>query len=367
MNKNTFSLSFSQFVLLIYKTQIGIGVLTLPRELFKAGNYDSWLAIFIGWLSSIVVCLFIIRTLEKHPNQSLFELLPHLFGKWIGNFLLATWVVYALLNCSFVFMYTVILIKIWILPFTNAAYIGLLLTLPVYCITKSKLQLISRYAEFTFIITFWMYAVIILGINEVVWENLFPIFRDGWRPVIESTPATVLSFLGFEQLFLLYPLLKNKQKAVKGVIIANSMTAIILLIVTIAAFIRMSELELSNTLWPTLNALKLIRFPFLERFEVIFISAYVIVLLMSVIPYLHMTLTGTAQLFNRSKLSQPLMITILLTWVVLLYSPYINHATILEAKKCFVYIGTFFAFAFPILLWLYNKAFLALQGRKKLG
>jgi hypothetical protein len=212
-----------------------------------------------------------------------------------------------------------------------------------------------------------MYAIILLAVQNSIWENLLPIARDGWLPVLKTTPVTITAFLGFEQIFILYPKLKNKQKAVKGIVIANSMTAIILLIVTIASFIRMTKVELLGVLWPTLNLLKLIRFPFLERFEVIFISAYVIVLLMSVIPYLHMSLTGAIQLFKRPKLFRPIMIVILVTWLLALYSPFVNHNMFVEAKTWISYIGATFAFAFPILLWLYNKAFLALQGRKKQG
>lgn len=367
MNNKTFSLSFSQFVLIIYKTQIGIGVLTLPRDIFNAGGYDGWIAIIVAWLASIFLSLLIIRTLERHPDKTLFELLPHLFGKWLGNFLLATWVLYALLNCSFVFMYTTDLIKVWILPYSHIPFIGLLLALPVYFVTRSGLQLISPYAEFTFLSTLWMYVVILIGVQDVTWENLLPILRDGWKPILHATPSTILSFLGFEQIFLLYPLLRDKQKAVKGFVIANSMTAVVLLIVTIATFIRMSKIELSHSIWPTLNLLKLIRFPFLERFEVIFISAYISVLLMSVIPYLYMTLTGATQLFKRPKLYNPLMIVILVAWIIILYSPLVTHVTILEGKKFFIYIGAIFTIAFPIFLWLYNKAFLAVRGRKKLG
>jgi spore germination protein (amino acid permease) len=357
-----FSLSLNQYVFLIYKTQIGVGVLTLPHDLFVVSESDGWIAIIIGWVITTIISFLIIHTLEKNPNENLFDLLPKYFGKWLGKLILVCWILYALFAASTSFIYTVYLIKVWVLPNTNPVLIGLLFIVPIYQITRLGLPMISRYAEFTFLITIWMYPIILITAKDGIWLNLIPIARDGFLPILKSTPITALSFLGFEMAFVLYPRLQNKKKAYKGILLANTMTAIVLIMVSILSYVRLSETELSFAVWPTLDLIKLVHFPFLERLEIIFISAYIIILFMSVIPYLHMSLVGSSHLFQRS-IKKPLLLAILLLWVVGLFFPIIGFQPIISIKKWLSTSGLIFAFIFPVALWLYSKVFLAIRKK----
>ncbi|MXQ52187.1 GerAB/ArcD/ProY family transporter [Shimazuella alba] len=359
MFNKKFSLSFSQYVFLIYKTQIGVGVLTLPHDLFVISGSDGWIAIIIGWMISTIVSFLIINTLEKNPDETLFDLLPRYFGKWLGKIILVCWILYALFAASYSFMYTVYLIKVWVLPNTNPVLIGLLFIIPIYQITRLGLPMISRYAEFTFLITIWMYPIILITAQEGIWLNLMPIARDGFLPILKSTPVTALSFLGFEMAFVLYPRLQNKKKAFKGILLANTMTAIVLIMVTVLSYIRLSETELAFAVWPTLDLIKLVHFPFLERLEIIFISAYIIILFMSVIPYLHMALIGSSNLFQRS-IKKPLLPVILTIWVGGLFFPIIGFQPVISIKKMLSTSGLIFAFLFPVVFWIYSKVFLAI-------
>jgi spore germination protein (amino acid permease) len=356
MPSKGFSLSFSQYVFLIYKIQIGIGVLTLPHDLFVSGGVDGWIAIIFGWAATNIISYIIIKTMEKHPAQNLFEILPIYLGKWIGKFVIVLWIVYALFTSSFVFLYTVDLIEVWVLPLTHPAVLGVLFLIPIYQIVKHGLPMISRFAEFTFLFTMWMYPVILTCANHGLWINLLPIAREGLLPILKSTPMTALSFMGFEMAFLLYPRLRDKKKAFKGIFIANSMTAFVLIMVTVFSFIRLSDMELANAVWPTLDLLKLIRFPFLERLEIIFVSGYIIILFMSIIPYLHMVLIGTLDLF-KNTMKPWTLIAIFTLWVAALFSPYISFEYIVMMKQIYRQVGYTFAYIFPIGFWIYSKVY----------
>ena len=347
MSNKPFSLSSSQYVFVIYKTQIGIGILTIPHYLFLSSGIDGWITIIFGWLVSVIISFLIINTLEKHPNETLFDLLPKYFGKWLGKMILFCWILYTLFAASYVFMYSIFLIKVWVLPNTDPILLGLLFLVPIYQITKHSLPMISRY------------PIILITAHNGLWLNLLPIMKDGWVPIFKSTPLTSLSFLGFEMAYLLYPRLQNKKFAYKGIFIANTMNAIVLIMVTILSFVRLSEAELSYAIWPTLDLIKLIRFPFLERLEIIFISAYIIILFMTVIPYLYMGLTGTLQLFPKTIKMKPVLAVVLLIWMIILFFPVIGFQPIIYFKRWFSNLGYIFAFLFPIFLWLYSKVFWA--------
>lgn len=162
--------------------------------------------------------------------------------------------------------------------------------------------------------------------------------------------------MGFEMAFLLYPRLQDKKKAFKGIFIANSMTATVLIMVTILSFIRLSDLELANAVWPTLDLLKLIRFPFLERLEIIFVSGYTIILFMTLIPYLHMIIMGTSKLYKHPMKRRTLIIIFTL-WITALFTPLISFEYIVMIKRIYRQIGFSFAYLFPIGFWLYSKAY----------
>ncbi len=78
-------ITFMQYIFLIHGVQIGVGVLTLPRELAEKAGTDGWIAIIIGWLFSTVASLIIIQIMKKYPNGTILDLLTHYFGKWIGK------------------------------------------------------------------------------------------------------------------------------------------------------------------------------------------------------------------------------------------------------------------------------------------
>ncbi|WP_028775709.1 GerAB/ArcD/ProY family transporter [Shimazuella kribbensis] len=365
MAKKSFQLSFSQYVFLIYKTQIGVGVLTIPHDIFiEGGGSDGWIAIILGWIITNAVSFLILNTMKNHPNDTLFDLIPKYFGRWLGKVIIFGWFLYVLFAASFSFLYSVFLIKVWVLPNTNPLLIGLLFIIPIYQITRKGIPMISRFAQFTFLITLWMIPTLFFSIKNGIWLNLLPLVRDGWMPIFKVIPMTSLSFLGFELAFFLYPYLKNKKDAYKGILISNTMTACVLIFVTILSYIRLSDSELVYDLWPTLDLLKLIRFPFLERLEIIFISGYIIILFMTVIPYLFIALDGSRYLTNRRSITQPALIIILLGWLGILYSSQFEIENIVHLKKWLSNSGKFFGFIFPICLWLYGKIFLAIKKER---
>jgi spore germination protein (amino acid permease) len=362
-NKNT-KITLTQYIFLIYKTQIGIGVLTIPHDTFQKSNTDGWIGIIIGWAISVFVSIIIIHFMKKNPDKTLYELLPIYFGKWIGKLLIVCWILYVLFAGSYSFIYTIYIIIVWVLPNTDPKLLAGLFIIPIYQITRRGLPMISRFAELVFLITIWMVPVILISIQNGIWWNLLPILREGIAPVIRTIPVTTLSFLGFELAFFLYPHLQNKKHATRGLIIANSLTAAVLLVVTIISFIRLSEGELTYTVWPTLDLLKIIHFAFLERLEIIFISAYIIILFMSVIPYLHTSLLGVKTLFPKKINTHALLIIVLIGWVVLLYFPILNFETIIKVKMILGKCGIAFAFLFPVFIWMYDKIFSIFKKKK---
>ncbi len=345
-------LSLKQFVFIIYKTQIGIGVLTLPREVADPAGTDGWIAVIGGWLLAILVSLVIIHIMQKYEKDTLYDLFTRLFGKWIGKFFSLCWIGYGAIITWYVIFASVYVMQVWILPKTPNVWIILFFLIPIYMITKNGLNVIGRYSEFVYYFSFWMPPLLLFALKDSHWLNLLPVLKDGWLPIFGSLKTTVLSFLGFEMAFFIYPYLKDKKKAYAGVIIANSLSFIVYLIVTIMSFIYFSPYQLSNLKWPTLNLLKTIEFPFIERFEIIFLALYFVVLSVTAVTYLYLTVVGTSHVMGRkSYLGSLRIFMVILVIFALFYDP-----SFLDLDKIGEFLnvtGILFTYVFPFLLLVY--------------
>lgn len=357
MNKYSFNqISLKQYIFIIYKTQVGIGVLSLPRDLAKTGGTDGWISILLGWILSILLSLVIIKIMEKNPEYTLLELLSKYFGKWVGKSLSVLWILYAAFAASVVMFSTIHIIKIWIVPDIRDFILMILFIIPIYMITKQGIKVIGLFAELVFLITFWMPFLMLFALKDTHWLFLLPIAKEGLFPIMSTVKSTILSFLGFELAFILYPFLKDKKSASKGIVIANSLSMIIFIMVTVISYVKFSPEEITDYAYPTLNLLKLIRLPVLERLEIIFLSFYLFILFMTIIPYLYTAVLGASQLCGKQDHRNVLRILLCL-WILLSFFFLPSSSQVTQMGKSWGTVGTYFAFVFPIFLWIYGWLF----------
>lgn len=357
MNKYSFNqISLKQYIFIIFETQIGIGVLSLPRDIAKTAGKDGWISILLGWILSILLSLIIIRIMEKNPEYTLIELLSKYFGKWVGKSLSVFWILYAAFAASVVMFSTIHIIKVWIILDIRDFILMILFVIPIYMIAKHGIRVIGIFAELVFLVSLWMPFLLFFAFKDTHWLFLLPIGKEGLLPILSTVKSTIISFLGFELAFILYPFLKDKKSATKGIVIANSLSMFVFLMVTVISFVRFSQDQIKDYAYPTLNLLKLIRLPFLERLEITFLSFYLFLLFMTIIPYLYTAVLGASQLCGKQDHRNVLRILVCL-WILVSFFFHPSSSQIIQMGKPWGMAGTYFAFVFPILLWIYGWLF----------
>lgn len=357
MNKYSFNqISLKQYILIIFETQVGIGILSLPHDLAKTAGTDGWISIILGWVASMLLSLVIIRIMEKNPEYTLFELLTKYFGKWVGKGIAAAWILLAAYAASTVMLSTIHIIKIWIVQDIQNFVLMILFTIPIYMITKQGIRVIGLFAELVFIVTMWMPFLLLLALKDIEWMYLLPLGKEGVFPILSTVKSTIFSFFGFELAFILYPFLKDKKSASKGIVIANSLTMIIYLTTTIVCFIKFSPAEVTDYVYPVLNLLKVIRLPFLERLEIMCLSFYLFMIFMTIIPYLYVAALGTSQLLGKQDHRNALRILLFL-WILLSFFFIPSSSQITQMANSWEIAGLYSAFVFPIFLWIYGWIF----------
>ncbi|MEK3884472.1 GerAB/ArcD/ProY family transporter [Paenibacillus sp. PL2-23] len=350
-----------QYTFLIHGMQIGVGMLSLPSALAEKGGTDGWIALFVGWLASLTASILIIQLMKRYPDCTLPELLSRIMGKWAGK---AAYLFFGLYYA--LFAYTVLArmslhIESWILQQSNASIFFLLFCIPTYMIARKGLRILGRYAEFIFLFSLWMLYMFLLPLREAHWLHILPILKDGMLPVVDAIPSTLLSFLGFEAAFFFYAGLNKKKHAVKGMVIANTLTLLVYVMVTIVCFVFFSPDDISSYHEPVISLLKVIEFRFVERVDIIVFSGYLLIVSTTWIPSIHIATSCASQLFGSRKFTRTLLILLGIGCIIVFgHGPtFIKNNELIKLLNIYGFIA---AFALPLLLWLLVAALRLRKG-----
>lgn len=341
-----------QYIFLIHGVQVGVGLLSLPRELAKIAGTDGWISIIIGYFLSTVAGLLIIQVMKKYPNGTILDLITHYFGKWVGKIAALVFGLYFAFLASIIFIRECLFIQFWILPQTDMFILMLLLSIPTYLLVRNNIKIIARYSQLVFFMTTWLIFLYFPPLKEAHWLHFLPVVKEGWIPIFTAVNVTIFSFIGLEIAFFLYPLLQKKQKASAGLVIANTLTLLILLTTTIITFAFFSPDEITQFKEPTISVLKIVEFKFLERVEIVFLSFYFFVISTTVLPLMYSTVYCVSQLVGAQNHSK------FVGWYLLLNLVYIVFITQSfdkndQLSKLVQPISLFLAYVFPICLLLY--------------
>ncbi|QDX95417.1 spore gernimation protein [Brevibacillus laterosporus] len=346
-------ITLMQYILLIHGTQVGIGILTLPRELTEIAGTDGWISILLGWMLSICASLLITYIMKKHPQKTLFDLLPYYFGTWLGNFGNLLMILYGAFVTVTVLFTALFVINVWVLVETPNYMILALYLIPAYIIGHKGVRVLGRYSEIIFFLTLWIPILLLVPLQDAHPLHLLPVIKEGWLPIFHAVKTTIVSFLGFEMAFFFYPFLTCKQHATKGIVIANTLSLLVFLHITLITYLFYSPYESIQYQWPTLNLLKEIEFPFLERFEIIFLSSYMVVLSTTWLPYTFITVFGSSTLLKKEAHYQQHLLVFLVLLLITGFFFQPSYTQIAQLAKAWGAAGSIIAYVLPVVLWLY--------------
>ncbi|KMY52225.1 spore gernimation protein [Peribacillus loiseleuriae] len=342
-----------QFILVIHGLQVGVGVLELPRKLAETAGTDGWISIILGWILTTIASLIIIQVMKKNPHGSILELVTQNFGKLIGKLVTILFALYFAALSVIILIRESLFIQKWLLPQTAFPVLLLLLIIPSYLIVQHNIRVLARYSEFIFYISLWIFIVYLIPTKEAHLLNLLPVLKDGMKPILQAVHSTLLSFIGFEAAFFLYPFLRQKQAAALGIVVANTLSMLLFLIVTIAAFSFFSPDEITQFKEPVINMFKVIEFQFIERLEIIFLTYYIFVISTTALPLLFLTVFCTSKLTGRQDRHSRHLIWFFsaLFIYVLMSSPTFQQNSQWQGK--IANLSIFVAYLLPLFLWMF--------------
>ncbi|MCZ8511444.1 GerAB/ArcD/ProY family transporter [Paenibacillus filicis] len=353
MNKyNVKQISLFQFIFIIHGAQLTIGNLSLPRRLGETAGTDGWISVILGWVLAMISSFFMIRVMRRHPEDTLFDLALRYLGKWGGMGVAILVLLYYSFAGFAAFFSLLFIIKSWLLLATPTYMVAGLFLIPGYIVIKNGIAMLGRFNEVIFLISIVLPLLLLLVLKEVHFYQLLPVLKEGWGPVIHGVTPTLLCFLGFETAFILYPFLNQKEQAMKGIFIANTLSLIVLLEVTLLTSAYFSPEEIVRYQLPVVSLMKSVQINFIERVDVLYLSAYIMVASVTWMTFMWSAVFGMGKLMpGISRRMHALFHTLLILFISFFYKPSFPESV--NINYWWANFGYVIAYSLPPIIYLW--------------
>lgn len=255
----------------------GIGI----QNILKISKYDTWISILLGIIIGFLPILIVMYLNKKNTN--LFDILKSKIAKFIIMLFLC---------------FSFITLLHDFISFSNLKYlfetsnliIALLFILPSLYIVNKGIEKIGRSALFMFYISVFLFFIICISLIQFIdFNNLKPILKDGFIPILKSSihfisyslaPILFLSIIPKEE--------KNYKEYNKKILIGYiiSSFSIFIIIFYITTVFNYQYASLFN--YPTYFLFKKIEYKFLSNIENILSLFFIIDYFYTIFVYMYL-------------------------------------------------------------------------------
>ncbi|BFT69456.1 GerAB/ArcD/ProY family transporter [Paenibacillus sp. P36] len=284
------SITRSQLFFLIIKTQIGIGLLSLPSKIQSSANGDAWISVLIAG-SIIQLLLFIYwRLLRKFPDLTLSGITVELFGSYIGKGINIIYYVFFIFIAAYATTLYVQLVHTWMLTYTPSWVLEFLIIGTGVYLAHENLRVIARF----FVLTSVLFGCLILlsffnFTNEMHITNILPIGQSGIEQMLKGSEKTFFSMLGFEVILYFFTQVQNNSKGLIRIIsLANCFVTLFYAYFVFICVIGFSPKALGQINEPVLYIFKGLTYQVFDRLDLIFLTIWFIPMTATIVSYLCM-------------------------------------------------------------------------------
>ncbi|ATF10976.1 spore gernimation protein [Brevibacillus brevis X23] len=335
--------------LLVHGTQVGMGVLGFQRIIAKEAGHDAWISVILAGLITHVTVWIIIKTLQKYPSADLYGIQEDVFGRWLGTGISLLYLTYFFISAGVILRNYIEVVQTWVFPNLPTWILSGIILFLVYYTIVGGIRVIAGYTFFSIMVTIWLLCDLYFPLQYAHWEYLFPIMDSSLENLFKGMLAMSLTSVGFEVIYVVYPFVENKDRVNKSTQWAVLVTYLAYLLIMLVSLVFFSQGQLMRTIWATLNLHKMVYLPVLERFELVVISLWLIVILPNIMLYLWCSARGLKRLFGFNLRTS-------LNWIMpLIYITSLTMFTRLEMNMINDWYGKtsmYVAFLYPYFLYI---------------
>lgn len=356
------SITKTQLFFLIIKTQIGIGLLSLPSVIQNSAGGDAWISV-LG--SGAVIQLLILvywHLCSRYPGKNLSEMTVLFFGKYVGHAVNFVYYGFFVVVAGYACTLYVKLIKVWLLPLTPSWVLLFLIIVVSIYLAVEDLRVISRFYQISSVLLFVLLAMSLSTFfNEVHISNILPVGQSGLSPIVTGGEKTFFAMLGFEVILFFAERVKDSPRGImKTLTVANWFVTLFYAYFVFICLIGFSQEALSKIKEPVLFLLRGITFQLLDRLDLIFLSIWIIPMSTTIVSYL--CLAGKSLAKARTPYRRMVYFSGVLIFSL---ACYLSARESLEAfSKWMEYGYLVMIAAVPFLMWMMSFLFRSFYKRR---
>ncbi len=285
-------------IFIIFSIQVGVGLPGFQRIIVMESGHDAWISVIVAGIAAHLVVMVMIATLNRYGSADLYGIHQDIFGKWLGSIINTVFIAYLVLSTTVVFRAYIEIVQVWLfpeLPVWSMAIFGGLLA--IYAVLGG-IRVVVGVSVLSVLFTLWMIFLLYFPIQYAEWKSLLPIFDTSTLDILKGAYKMSFTLAGFEILYYIYPYVKEKEKTSLFTHLGLLATNLLNLIIMVVSLVYFSEGQLLKTIWATLSMFKIIQLPFMERFEIIAISLWMLVILPNAILPLWAATRGMKRVFG---------------------------------------------------------------------
>ncbi|MCF6136728.1 GerAB/ArcD/ProY family transporter [Pseudalkalibacillus berkeleyi] len=303
MKNKAESITKYQLFYMILQTQIGVGVLGLPFAVHQTSKSDGWISVIVAGLVVQILILTLWLLIRKYPGETIFSIAEKVVGPYFGKLINILYVIYGTIVCTLIYLLYQGILKLWVLPNTPRWAVMLMMVIASIYLAKERVRIIARFYLFVSVMIPVLIILTFISFPDVAETRyLFPIGQAGLYNILLGAHSVLISMLGFEMLLFLSKYVEAEDITIlKSVSLANGVTTLIYVILTLVSYVVFSPKEIELVPQPVLYMLKAITFRIVERIDLLFISIWIVIVATSLISYLLFASKGLAYLLKQKE------------------------------------------------------------------
>ncbi|MEE6453221.1 GerAB/ArcD/ProY family transporter [Gottfriedia acidiceleris] len=261
---------------IISGSQIGVGVLGFQRLIAQDAGFDAWISVIIAGFFVNAVVWFMYKMLTKAQGD-IIDAHKQFFGNILGSALSLVILTYYLgLSISVLRLYIEI-VQVWMFPTISTWLLAIIILLLCYYIVSGGFRVVVGIAFLSGIFTALLYALLFhLPHRYVHMENILPILDHSFKDLLLAAKKSVYTMAGFEVLLMVFPFIRNGNSSQKFAQWGVAFSTLVFTLSAFTTFLLLSERQIAHVIWARIYIASLIHLPFLERFEYLLISSFLI-------------------------------------------------------------------------------------------
>ncbi|GGF59684.1 germination protein GerHB [Paenibacillus albidus] len=336
--------------ILVYTTQAGIVVFTLPRQLADYFGTNGWLFLLVCYLLSAGNIGLIALVYKLGGGRPIFEILeqslPKLILYPVYVSLASVWLMF---GCMIGKKY-ILLFQMISFPTTNPMFFKLAVDVLIYLLLAKGIYTISKAATLFFWMTIWMSLLLLWFFPSFRWERLTPFLLQGGHDQIKGGIELYSAYLGYELSILFFPYIDKRKKAMLAIQLGNTLLTLNYLSLSLICFGFFSWGQLKKLIYPLLDLLAYIQLPFIERLENLLYGFFLFLILITVVMYWWAAEVTVMRIFPRIKKKGLTITLITVSYCISFIPKTLDEVVSWITNLGYVTIGI--AFGLPIVLIL---------------